>query len=429
MLGQLYYPFIFFIVSLAVRAVFAFLETTITAMRLFKVKELASSAGKYQHVFQTLEKNPHRILITILIVSSFADVLCAAIATNIMETIFKSMNLSTELGFSLGVGVAGIAIIIFGEILPKNLARTRGESLFKSFVWLISLAYYALYPLVTLLTRFSDACIPKGKDAETASEWVSSEREVRFLINYIHDKGIMDTEKTEMLRNIFDLGRIPVKDIMVPSTDVISVNIDTPINDVLDVFSKHRFTRLPVYEQTRDNIVGMVHQKDIFVMLSHKEDKPLKDLVRPILFVPESMKINQLLREFREQHMHIAIVLNEHGSVIGLITLEDVLEEIVGDISDEHEPETDKVLELQQGGWLVDASVPLEDLGKILHISFETESSVTLGGFLTEKLQHLPKKGERISYKKMIFQIQKATPKRVQQVLIRPEKNNEKNSK
>ena len=254
----------------------------------------------------------------------------------------------------------------------------------------------------------------------------SSEREVRFLINYIHDKGIMETEKTEMLRNIFDLGRIPVKDIIVPATDIISVAINTPIKEVLEVFSEHRFTRLPVYEETRDNIVGMVHQKDIFVMLSHREDKPLKDLVRPILFVPESMKINQLLREFRQQHLHIAIVLNEHGSVIGLITLEDVLEEIVGDISDEHEPTTDKILHLQQGGWLVDASVPLEDLGKVLSITFETENSVTLGGFLTEKLQHLPKKGERIIYKGMNFQIQKATPKRVQQVLIRPEKNTEK---
>ena len=123
MLAQLYYPIILFLVSLFIRAVFAFLETTITAMRLFKLKELASSTGKYEQIFQTLEKKPHRILITILIVSSFADVLCAAIATNIMETIFQSMHLSTGLGFSLGVGIAAITIIIFGEILPKNLAR------------------------------------------------------------------------------------------------------------------------------------------------------------------------------------------------------------------------------------------------------------------------------------------------------------------
>lgn len=425
LLPQLYFPIILFLLSLLVRGTFAFLETTITAMRLFKLKELARETGKYEHIFHALEKNPHRILITILIVSSFSDVMCAALATNIMESIFARMHLSTGLGFSLGVSIAAITIIIFGEIIPKNLARIKGEGLFRSFVWLISLAYYALYPLVTIFIKFSDWFI-SGKEKESVSEWVSSEHEIRFLINYIHDKGIMETEKTEMLKNIFDLGRIPVKDIMVPATDIVSVGINTPINTVLELFTEHRFTRLPVYENSADNIVGMVHQKDIFIMLSHKEDKPLKDLVRPILFVPESMKINQLLREFRQQHMHIAIVLNEHGSVIGLITLEDVLEEIVGEISDEHEPSTEKILRLQNGGWLIDASVPLELVGKELQISFETESSNTLGGFLTEKLQHLPKKGERIVYKNLSFLVQKASPKRVLQVLVFQEKHKEK---
>jgi CBS domain containing-hemolysin-like protein len=179
-----------------------------------------------------------------------------------------------------------------------------------------------------------------------------------------------------------------------------------------------------VYEKRTDNIIGMVHLKDIFAMLlEDKGEKPLKDLVRPIMFVPESLKISQLLREFRQQHMHIAIVLNEHGSITGLITLEDVLEEIVGEISDEHEPSTEKILPLLQGGWLVDGSVPLEHLSELLQIEFKVEDSVTLGGFLTEYLQHLPKKGERVIYKGYYFQVQKASPKRVNQVLIFEEKN------
>lgn len=141
-------------------------------------------------------------------------------------------------------------------------------------------------------------------------------------------------------------------------------------------------------------------------------------MLRPILFVPESVKVNQLLREFRQQHMHIAMVLDEHGSIVGLITLEDVLEEIVGEISDEHEPATENIIQLKQGGWLVNASTPLEQLKTVLAISFESESSLTLGGFLIEQLQHLPKKGERVLYKGFYFQVQKASPKRVLQVLI-----------
>lgn len=420
-LSSLTTPFIFFLISLTIRAVFAFLETSITALRLFKVKELAQTTGRYEALFQTLEKNPHRVLVTILIASSFADVTTAALATYIMETIFAHLHFSSGVGFSCGIGVASIAIIVFGEIIPKNLAKGRGERILRSMFWLINIVYYTLYPLVSVLIRFSDFVIYRFGDKEmfeTSGEAVASEREIRFLIDYIHDKGLMEPEKTEMLRNIFELGQTPIDKIMVPAPDIVSVNVNTEISDVLHIFARYHFTRLPVYQDSIDNVIGMIHQKDVFVMLSHHENKPLKDLVRPIMFVPESMKVNQLLREFRHQHMHIAIVLNEHGIVTGLITLEDVLEEIVGEISDEHEPILEKIIPLQNGGWLVDASIPLEELETFLDITFQTEDSVTLAGFLTERLQHMPKKGERILYKNYYFQIQKASPKRVRQVLV-----------
>ena len=420
-LSQLVTPTIFFFISLIARAIFSFLETSITALRLFKLKKLAQTT-RYKTLLQTLEKSPHRVLITILIANSFADVTTAALATHIAETIFAHFNLSSSLGFTFGIAVASIAIVIFGEILPKNFAKGFGERVFKSLLWLINAIFYLLSPLATLLTQFSNSLIYKvvGKEAyEKGGEWITSEQEVRFLIDYIHEKGILELEKTEMLQNIFELGRTPIKEIMLPTTDIISVDVNKTINNTLAIFLKHRFTRLPVYQDKQDNIIGMVHQKDIFYLLSKQIDKPLADIVRPILFVPESMKVNQLLREFRQKHMHIAIVLNEHGIVTGLITLEDLLEEIVGEISDEHEPTTEKIIPLKNnGGWLVDASSTLEDLEEFLNISFESEDSVTLGGFLTEQLQHLPKKGERVLYKNHYFQIQKASPKRVRQVLI-----------
>jgi putative hemolysin len=430
LLAQLNVLIILFFLALFVRAIFAFIETSITALRLFNLKELAQEMGpRYESLFQCLETNPHRVLITTLIVSSFADVTCAALGTSIMEDVFHHFNLSAGLGFSAGIAIAGIMIILFGEILPKNLARSRGERLFRSSIWLINIVYYALYPLASILIKFSDSILYRigdGKERKAGGEWVSSEREIRFLIDYIHAQGILEKEKTEMLRGIFALGHTPVKDIMVPATDIVSIDVSTSIAEVLRILAKYQFTRLPVYEKKSENIIGMVHQKDIFLMLSQKQDKPLKDLVRPIIFVPEMVKINQLLREFREQHMHIAIVLNEHGSVTGLIALEDVLEEIVGEITDEHEPSTSKILPMQPGVWLVDASVPIHDLSNVLNISFKTEDSITLGGFLTEKLQHLPQKGERVLYKDYYFQIQKASPKRVKQVLIFAEKKESK---
>ena len=204
------------------------------------------------------------------------------------------------------------------------------------------------------------------------------------------------------------------------------ITSDATIKDTLNIFCDHPFTRLPVYEKKTDNIIGMVHLKDIFMILTKNEeraDRSVQEILRPILFVPESIKVNQLLREFRLKHMHIGMVINEHGSITGLITLEDVLEQIVGELRDELEPQTQHIVPLKQGGWLIDASTPLEDVTDLLHITFETEGSVTLGGFLTEQLQHLPKKGERLLYKGFYFQVQKASAKRVLQVLVFEEKN------
>lgn len=426
---SLTFPIVCFFIALSLRALFSFLETSITALRLFKLKELANTYGRYSDLFKSLETSPHRVLITILICNSLADVTTAALATTIMETIFRRFNLAGGLGFTFGIAVATVAILIFGEIIPKNLAKGRSERLFKSTLWLINIIFYLFYPLVTFLNRFTSFIVAKiggQKDMEAAGEWVSSEREIQFLIDYIYGKGLIEEEKNEMLQNIFELGKTPVKEIMVPATDIVMITSDSTIKDALAVFTDHPFTRLPVYEKKTDNIIGMVHLKDIFMLLTKDENsarKPLQDILRPILFIPESIKVSQMLREFKNKHMHIAIVINEHGSITGLITLEDVLEEIVGELRDELEPKTEHIVQLKQGGWLVDASTPLEDITDLLHITFETEDSVTLGGFITEQLQHLPKKGERFLYKKYYFQVQKASNKRVLQVLVFEEKN------
>lgn len=423
-----YVPLALFFVALAARATFSFLETSITALRLFKLKELAKTSGRYDTLFQSFEKNQQRVLITIVFANTLADASAASLAAITMERIFISFNLPSSLGISAGVLFSEFTTVIFGEIIPKNLAQGRSENIFHSILWVMNIIFYALYPIVTVIMGLSNFVVSLflGKDKEKGSKWVSSEHEIRFLINYITQQGIIESEKKDMLENVFELGYTPVKEIMVPATDIVSVNVQTSIKETLEVFKKYQFTRLPVYDGQWDNIIGMVHQKDIFLLLTKSEEKELKDLVRPIIFIPESIKVNQLLREFRQQHMHIAIVLDEHGSMIGLITLEDILEEIVGDISDEHEPTTtQKIVELKRGGWLVDASVSLEDLEETLTITFETEDSVTLGGFLTEQLQHLPRKGERVTYKNFCFQVHKASSKRVHQVLIYKESESE----
>jgi putative hemolysin len=418
--SSLFPQFIGFLIALAGTALFSFLETTVTALRLFKLKELEQNNGRYQKILQILEKNPHQILITILIASSLCNTTAAALITNIMETLFARIHLSSGLGFSLGIAIATSSILLFGEIIPKNFAKAYGEKIIHYLLWFINGLYVFFHPFITLLVKFSNffIYIVSGKRAEESFEAITSEKEIQFLIDYIDEKGIMENEKTAMLKSIFSLSQTPVKEIMVPAIDVVSISADAGLQDALDLYRSRRFSRLPVYERTPDNVIGMIYQKDIFNLISKAETKPLRELVRPILLVPESIKVNQLLRDFKQQRMHLAVVVNEYGGTAGLVTLEDVLEEIVGEIADEHEAVPEMIIPLKQGGWLVDASVDLEELTELLRVPFETENAITLGGFLIEQLQHLPRKGERISYKNYCFQIQHASPKRVHEVLV-----------
>lgn len=405
---------ILFLVSLFFAALFAFLETAFTALRLFKLKELEFSVARYKALFESWEKNPQRILITILLANNFAHVLTSVLISHIMQRFLG------HIGLPLGVTLATAMILIFGEIIPKSFAKTHHEKLFGSFLFLINALFHLAYPLVTCLLKIADYFFSKmGGQHVLERQDVISEKEIEFLIDYSDEKGIMEREKTEMLQNIFGLGQTFVKEILIPKTDMVLIAVDTDVDRVIEIFHNSRYSRLPVYEGKDDNIIGIVHQKDVFEMLYRGQKKLLKELVRPVLFVPETQKINQLLSEFLKKRMHMAIVIDEYGSVVGLATLEDIFEEIIGDeITDEHEIISTDIVPLERGGWLVSASVSLEKIEDLLKIKFNTKNSVTLGGFLAEKLQHLPRKGERVVFENYCFQVQQASSRRVFQVLI-----------
>jgi putative hemolysin len=411
-----------FVGALVFCALFSFLETSITALRLFKLKELAQQHGKYKELFKSLEQNPTHLLNTMLVANTLASTTAATEGTFIFEGLFSA--LPSSIGFSLSILIVTSIILIFGEIVPKNIAKIHGERYFNSTLWLTNLIFFILYPFVILLIRFSNFIIRWFGLPTEHDTFATSEKEIQFLIEYIDEKGLMEHEKTAMLRSIFDLGNTAVKEIMIPSASIISIGAHETVQDAFQLFVRHQFSRIPIYESDetgsdkKNNIIGMIYFKDIIPHMAEHQDRLLKGLVRPILFIPESIKVNQLLKEFKTQNMHIGIVINEHGETTGLVTLEDVLEEIVGEIHDEYESITQKVMSLQPNGWLVDASIELERLEEILNIEFKTDTAVTLGGFLIEQFQHLPKKGERLWYNHYTFQVQQANSKKIIQVLV-----------
>ncbi|NBV40467.1 HlyC/CorC family transporter [bacterium] len=410
---------ILFFVSLIICGLFAFIETSITAMRLFKLKEIASTTKGYTKLFYTLEHKPQVLLITILIMTTLASTTWAVISERFFRELLVKIQIPESLAALIGIALSTIIMSIFGEIIPKSIAQSKGGTTFTSTLWIVNVFFYMLSPLAHLLNKIAQYLSKQSEDENNITE-----REIQFLISHIQEKGMMEHEKTEMLQNIFRMGETHVKEILIPKNDVVSLNIENSIDGLLDMFMESKFSRFPVYQDNPENIVGIVYLKDLFLALKNKENKnqiTLKSLVRPIIFVPDSLRVSEVLKEFRRQKIHMGVVLDEYGSTIGIVTLEDALEEIVGDIDDEHEVRQHgkKITPLpDQKGWIASAAVDLDKIEHILKINFHAETAVTLGGFITEHLQRLPQKNEKIFYKDFCFEITNVNDKRILEIMI-----------
>lgn len=408
-----------FVISLAVCALFAFMETSVTAMRLFKIKELERTTTRYRSFLHNLEHRPQYVLISILIATNTVCIMSADLAQNIIKDLLANLDLPEGLVATFGITIGAIVVSLFGEIIPKSIAQAKG-GLLSSMLGLANMIYWVLRPISIPLIKISEYFT---KSSESGEDQIVSEKELQFLVHYVEKKGIMESDKVGMLKNIFRMGNTHVKEILIPNSNITSVDIKSDIETILKLFENYRYSRFPVFENNPENIIGIIYQKDLFLNLQFNKDKlSLKDITKPIIFVPDSLKVSELLKEFKTKSIHMAMVLDEYGSTTGLVTLEDALEEIVGDITDEHDPNegSNKITIIaEEKEWLVDATVDLDRLEEYLQIQFRVETAVTLGGFLTEQAQHLPKKGEKIYYKNYCFTIEKANKKRVLRVYIK----------
>lgn len=365
-----------------------------------------------------LEQKPQYVLITILIATNMTCITTAILLQNIVEKFFTDLNMPQGFAFTIGIAVGTIVVSLIGEIIPKSVAQAKC-GMIGSWLWLANIIYRVLAPITSPLVRIAEYFAQSRADEEHAV----SEQELQFLINYVEHKGIMDSEKVNMLQNIFRMGTTHVKEILIPNGNIISVDVNSTIETILKLFENYRYSRFPVFENNPENIIGIIYQKDLFLNLQlNKLQFSLRDLIKPIIFVPDSLKVSELLKEFKIKSIHMAMVLDEYGSTIGLVTLEDTLEEIVGDITDEHDPNahSDKITIITPGKeWLVDATIDLDRLADFLQVTFKVETAVTLGGFLTEQAQRLPKKGDRFYYKKHCFTIEKASAKRIIRIFVK----------
>jgi putative hemolysin len=402
---------IFFVALLGVSCL-AYLETMCTALRLFEISQLEKRIGKYHSLFLVWRSKPERLLIAILIASNFFDVVCSVLLTEIMRNLVGG-----QWGLVLGVVLSTLLIVVIGNIIPKSIARMRGAHVSEFVLVVLQVLLVVFAPLLDICLAIT-SWFARGDAERQSRQETISEQELAFLINYSDEKGLIESDKSTLLQNVFELGNLAVNTIMIPKHEMVMLDVKTSLDDAHALFSSYRYSRIPLYEGTRDNIVGFIYQKDLFALLHQQKEGALVDFMRPILFVPESKKVNQLLREFLYQRRHLAIVVDEYGAVDGLVTLEDVLEELVGEIRDEHEEVETDIVTMENGTYLIDARVEVRRVEALLNCDLTPESAVTIGGYLIEQFQRVPRKGESIVLGGHTFHIEQANLRKIQQISV-----------
>lgn len=416
------------LVLLAGSGFFSGAETALTSLGKLRAKRLMTELEGKEHArFRTRLKywldHSQDILVTILIGNNMVNIGASALATVVATEIFLNIvGVARSLAWGSGtaVGVMTFLILVFGEITPKSYAKQYPERFARFVLPPVIGFYWFFYPLIVFmrgLTRFlirvAGGSLPQEKNRIT-------EEELKSLVLAGREEGTLEESELQMLHSVFEFDETVVREIMVPRIDIYALEADTGFEDVIDAARESGFSRLPVYEESLDQMVGILNIKDLLTRIDREsvDAFDLRRIARPTYFVPESKKVNQLLGEFRRNQVHMAIVVDEYGGTSGLITLEDILEQIVGEIQDEYDEERDWVLTIREGTYLVDARIDLDDLTERIERELPTEKYDSLGGMAVEEMGKIPDEGERFTYDDMTFVVVSADPERVKKVRV-----------
>ncbi len=392
-------------------------ETALTALGEAKVRQLVESGRPGKGFLGLWLAHPERVLATLLLGSTLATIGASALATAIATRFFTH-------AVAIATGVMTLVTLFFCEVTPKTLAKRQAERVALSLLPVIAAAYWLLYPFAWPLYRGTVAIsrfLVGGKGAGTGPSITSEE--IEYMIDLGTREGVLDKVKEELLNSVLEFADILVKEIMVPRTQMLALDRESSPDELLDAVVKSQHSRIPVYQGTVDNVVGVLYVKMIVEDLRKGLDRShfrIDKYLRPPFFVPEIMKISRLLKEFQKRKTHIAIVVDEFGGTSGLVCLEDVVEEIVGEIQDESDvPEEGPVKVLSEGRVMAEGSVPIRDLEEILQVTFpENGGYETLGGFLVATAGRVPPQGSVLSWNGLTFMVLAGDERRVVKVEI-----------
>ena len=381
---------IILIILLMLSAFFSSAETALTTVNRIRSRSLADDGSKRAKTVLKITDNSGKMLSAILIGNNIVNVAAASITTSLAYSLGGS-------AVAIANAVITIAILLFGEITPKTTATIHAEKLALIYAPIISIFMKIMTPVIFIINGLSKAVLLLLRIDPNAKNQTMTENELRTIVDVSHEDGVIESDEKEMIYNVFDLGDAKAKDVMVPRVHVTFADVNTTYEELIEIFREDKFTRLPIFEDSTDNVIGTINMKDLLLFDNTKEFH-IRDILREAYFTYEYKNISELLVEMREASFNIAIVLDEYGDTAGLITLEDILEEIVGEIHDEYdENEEDFIKEIGEREYMIEGSTNLDDLNDRLDLQLESEDYDSLGGFIIEHLDRLPEEGDSIT--------------------------------
>ncbi len=398
------------VVLLALSAFFSSTETALTTVNKIRVRTLAESGVERAVTLSKVIEQQGKMLSAILIGNNIVNLSASSLMTTLTIKLFgnKAVGVAT--------GVLTLLILVFGEITPKTLSTISAESMALRSAGVIYALMYVLTPVIAVVNKLSLGVLLFLKVDPNKKQDMITEDELRTIVEVSHEEGVIETKEKKMINNVFDFGDSLAKDIMVPRIDMVFVNVDATYDELIDIFRKEQYTRIPVYEETTDNVIGIVNVKDLLLIEDH-DNFHIRDCLRQPMYTYEYKKNSELMIEMQKSFSNLVIVLDEYGATAGLVTLEDMLEEIVGEIRDEYDQ--DEIKTVQQKGpgeYSVAGAMKLADINDRLGLELESEDYDSVGGLVIGLLDHLPDEGEEVSDGGIRFIVESVDKNRIDRI-------------
>ena len=406
--------FIILVILLILSAFFSSAETALMTVNKIRLRSLAENGNKAANRVLTITEDSGKLLSAILIGNNIVNLSASSLATTLA---IKHLG---SAGAGVATGILTFLILIFGEISPKTLATIHAEKLSMIVSAPIGFLMKFLTPVIFIINKLAMGFLfllgVKADDADTQI----TEEELLTIIDVSKEEGVIEDEEHEMINNLFDFGDAQAKEVMVPRIDMVFADVNSSYDELIRIFKDNMFTRLPVYEENTDNIIGILNMKDLLLCFDH-ENFDIRNVIRDPYFTYEHKNTAELFIEMRKSSISLAIVLDEYGATAGLITLEDLLEEIVGEIRDEYDTdEEDPIQQLSEREFLVLGSANLDDVCEQLNLNFTSDDYDTFGGYLIGLLDHLPEKNEIIiTDDDILLRVDKMDKNRIEKIYIK----------